>query len=103
MSENFEPFAFEQIHEFINGYLEMENFSVTMQDLKQPTAPLVQMLYFNFLQEFGFSTSLLQTPFEVMEDLEHPDIYKDIIPILSLQAACTHLFEIWIAWIESDF
>ena len=93
MSENFEPFAFEAIHDFLHGCLEWENFSVTMQDLKQPSAALVQMLYFNFLQEFGFSNSLLQIPFEVLEDLEHPDIYKDIIPILSLQAACTHLFE----------
>ena len=91
MSENFEPFPFEQIHEFLVG-LQWENCSISLQDLKQPTAGLVQKFYFNFLQEFGYSDSLLMVPFEVTEDLEHPDIYKDIIPILSLQAACVHLF-----------
>eukprot|EP00092_Neocalanus_flemingeri_P039043 GFUD01042502.1.p1 GENE.GFUD01042502.1~~GFUD01042502.1.p1 ORF type:complete len:450 (+),score=180.21 GFUD01042502.1:281-1630(+) len=92
MSENFEPFPFDVILKFLQeqGW---ENCSgLTLQDLRQPTAPLAQKLYFNFLQEFGFSDSLLMIPFEVLEDLESPDIYKDMIPIMSLQAACVHLF-----------
>jgi len=92
MAENFEPFPFDVILKFLQDNA-WENCSViTLQDLKQPTAPLVQKLYYNFLQEFGFSESLLMIPFEVLEDLECPEIYKDMVPIMSLQAACVYLF-----------
>ena len=91
-SEPFEPFPFDVILKFLND-CNWENCpAITLQDFKQPTAPLVQKLYFNFLQEFGFSDSLLMIPFEVLENLEYPDIYKDMVPIMSLQAACVHLF-----------
>jgi len=91
MAENFEPFPFDAILNFLKENSWEHCNSITLQDLKQPTAPMVQKLYFNFLQEFGFSESLLMIPFEVLENLECPDIYKDMIPIMSLQAACVHL------------
>jgi len=92
MSENVEIFACETIHQFLSEF-EWDNCAVSLQDLKQPTASLVQKLYFNFLKEFGFSDQLLLVPFGVLEELEYPDIYKDMVPIMSLQAACVHLFE----------
>ena len=91
MADNFESFPLDQILRFIQDF-GWENFHVSMQDLKQPTAQLVQTLYFNLLQEFGFSDTLLQTSFDVIEDQEYPEIYKDILPVLSLQAACTYVF-----------
>jgi len=66
---------------------------VSLQDLKQPQAQLVQKLYFFFLQEFGFSESLLLVPFDICDDLENSDIYRDMIPVLNLLAACNYFFQ----------
>jgi len=91
MTENFDAFPLDLIQQFVNenGFLEPP---VTLQDLKQPTAQLVQRLYFSFIQEFGFSESLLMIPFDILGEIESHEIYKEMISILSLQAACQHLF-----------
>jgi len=93
MSENFKPFKLDVISNFVRD-CDWENCPpISVKELEQPSASLVQYLYFNFLREFGFSDSLLMIPFEVLEDLEYPDIYKDMVPIMSLQAGCVHLFD----------
>lgn len=89
MTENFEPFSYEQIHQFVITNQENSG-TVTLQELKQPTGFLVQKLYFNFMQEFGFSESLLQLPFDLLES-DHLEVVGPMVPVLSLQAAVTHL------------
>ena len=46
-----------------------------IQDLKNPTASFVQLVYIRFLQDFGFNTSALLVPsMELMESLDHPEV-----------------------------
>jgi len=83
-------FPHKEILQFINEDLDMKQF--TMEDLKNPTASFVQLVYIRFLQDFGFNTSALLVPsMELMESLDHPEVLKEMIPTLSLQAACHHL------------
>jgi len=63
-----------------------------MQDLKSPTASFVQLVYIRILQDLGFNTgSMLVPSMDVMDSLDHPEVYKEMIPTLSLQAGCHHL------------
>ena len=51
MSQAFETFPWDQIHGFFNG-INIQGLpdGVSLQDLKQPQAHMVQKLYFFFLQ-----------------------------------------------------
>ena len=49
--------------------------TVSIQDLKNPTASFVQLVYIRFLQDFGFNTSAMLVPsMELMESLDHPEV-----------------------------
>ena len=46
-----------------------------IQDLKNPTASFVQLVYIRFLQDFGFNTGAMLVPsMELMESLDHPEV-----------------------------
>jgi len=64
-----------------------------MAELRQPTALIVQKIYFVFLQEFGVCDSLLQLPFSMLQELEHHEVLAPCIPVLALQAAISSLME----------
>jgi antitoxin component HigA of HigAB toxin-antitoxin module len=61
------------------------------QELKNPTAALVQTVYFRMLTVFSFADSMLQPSLELMNTLDHPEVLKDMIPTLSLQAGLVDL------------
>ena len=62
------------------------------QDLKAPTPIIVQNVYTRLLAEFGFNTeSILVPSLELTSSLEHPEVYKDMLPTLTLQAAVSSL------------
>jgi len=83
-------FPHKEILLFINDTLDMKQF--TLQDLKNPTANFVQMFYVRILQELGFDTNSILVPsMELMDSLDHPEVLKEMIPTLSLQAAVHHL------------
>jgi len=89
----FQPFPLETILAFIHQQEIVGLEGLTLQDMKNPQGRQVQSLYYFFLQEFGFSESLLCVPFDALDDMDHQEIYRDIIPILNLQAACNFIFE----------
>lgn len=83
-------FPEEQIVEFLVNKLDMNQ--VTIQHLKNPTAVLVQDVYVRMLTELGFHTdSMLQPSLELMNTMDHPEVLKDMIPTLSLQAGLVDL------------
>ena len=83
-------FPHKEILHFINENLELKQFTmqvktpllcmqnvifVPLQDLKNPTASFVQMVYIRFLQDFGFNTSSMLVPsMELMDSLDHPEV-----------------------------
>jgi len=63
-------------------------------------------VYYNFLLEFGFSRDLLMTDvarFDILQDLDHPEIYKDLIPRLTLQAGVSWLLKSLSCELSFDF
>jgi len=87
-----EPFSWDDLHDLLTSNFEKTK-SLTMAELRQPTAFMVQKIYFTFLQEFGASDSLLQLPFEMLQELEHHEVLGPCIPVLALQAAISSLLE----------
>jgi len=89
MVEQFE-IPLNQILSWVNGFEMCSN--VTFDNLRQPDAQTVSQIYLSLLQEFGFSTeNLLQLPLGVMEDLQYPDMFKDLLPTLAMQSAVSNL------------
>jgi len=83
-------FPLPQIQEFLKGNLDMTN--ITIEDLKSPSSGTVQTVYARMLTEFGFNTeSILVPSLELTSSLEHPEVYKDMLPTLTLQAAVSSL------------
>jgi len=83
-------FPLPQIQEFLKGNLDMTN--ITIEDLKSPSSGTVQNVYARLLTEFGFNTeSILVPSLELTSSLDHPEVYKDMLPTLTLQAAVSSL------------
>jgi len=90
MVEQFESFPMDRILSWVNEFELCSN--VTLDQLRQPDAQTVTQIYLCLLQEFGFTTeNLLQLPLGVTEDLEYPDMFKDLLPTLALQSAVSNL------------
>lgn len=97
MSEQ-EPLEFP--HEAILAFIKEINElfeGLTVKDLKQPTPELVQKIYFNILIDLGLDEAIIncqQAEFDLLDEIgDHPDIYKSMLAILSLQAACHNTLE----------
>jgi len=72
----------------------LEFEQIKAEDLKSPSAATVQPIYLKFLREFGFNNeSMLMPSIELLDSLDHPDIMKDMVPLLSLQAACSFMLQ----------
>ena len=84
-------FAHEDILSFIQSINETFE-GLTVKELKQPTAELVQKIYFHVLIDLGLDEAIIncqQAEFDLLDDIgDHPDIYKSMIATLSLQSAC---------------
>ena len=74
-----------------------ENYdqSITMEDLRRPSADTVQKIYVYFLFEFGLSDNIVshqQPDFLMLEEIgEHVDMFKRMLEINSMLAACITL------------
>jgi len=78
--------------DFLKTNLDLHN--LTLQDLKTPTAATVQTVYVRFLNEVGFNTeSMLMPSMELLDSLDHPEIMKESIPKLNIQAGCSYLLQ----------
>ena len=68
---------------------------VTIGKLKSPTSELVQTVYCKILLEFGFSESIInlqQAEFDLLDEVgEYIDLYKTMLPVISLKVACVNL------------
>lgn len=89
-------FPHEDILRFIKDINETFN-GLTVKDLKQPTAELVQKIYFHILIDLGLDEAIInsqQAEFDLLDDIgDHPDIYKSMMATLSLQSACHNTLE----------
>merc|ERR1719319_540194 len=66
--------------------------NITIEDLKSPSSGTVQNVYARLLTEFGFNTETILVPsLELTSSLDHPEVYKDMLPTLTLQAAVSSL------------
>ena len=89
-------FPHESILDFIKNL--NESFEgLTIKDLKQPTPEIVQKIYFQILIDLGLDEAIIncqQAEFDLLDEIgDHPDIYKSMLAILSLQAACHNTLE----------
>ena len=67
---------------------------VSLRDLQSPSAIFVQKVYFHVLCDLGVTDTIVSTQaeFNVLDDIgEHVDIYKTMLPILSLKAAIVNI------------
>jgi len=89
-------FPHEAILEFLKS-LNEGNEGLTVKDLKQPTPELVQKIYFHIMIDLGLDEAIIncqQAEFDLLDEIgDHPDIYKSMLAILSLQAACHNILE----------
>ena len=86
--------SYEDIHSFITDNLP-DCKDVTIGKLKSPTTELVQIVYCKILLEFGFSESIVnpqQAEFDLLDEVgEYMDLYKTMLPVISLKAACVNI------------
>jgi len=76
------------------------------EDIKSSNVQSINQVYYNYLLEFGFSRDLLCTDvarFDILQDLDHPEIFKDLIPRLTLQAGVSWLLKSLECEISFDF
>ena len=75
------------------NFLELDQ-EISLRDIQSPSAKFVQEAYFRLLCELGVSETIISTQaeFHVLDDIgEHVDIYKTMLPILSLKAAIVNI------------
>ena len=89
-------FSHEDILTFIKSINDNLN-GLNIKDLKQPTPELVQKIYYFILIDLGLDEAIInsqQAEFALLDEIgDHLDIYKSMLPILSLQAACHNTLE----------
>lgn len=85
-------------HKYILDWLKentQNSEEYTLQNVRNPSAPFVQKVYINILTELGLSDSICNTQqaeFEILDEVgDHHDLYKIMLPLVSLQAACTNM------------